>query len=169
MTFNQMMGLPVELTLHSTSSGASLLVNPARELKSLRQTTHAIEPQTLKPGANPLAGIHGDLFEIEAEIAVGDAREIAFDLRGLRVGYNVATQKISCMGNQAALVPKDGNISLRIFVDRASIDIYGGGGTLYMPMAAALSPENQSLKLSCQDGEARIVSLKVYELKSAWE
>jgi fructan beta-fructosidase len=168
MTFNQMMGLPVELTLHSSGSGASLLVNPVRELKSLRQTTHDIKPQTLKPGENPLADMNGELFEIEAEIAVGDARQISFDLRGVPVVYDVAAGKISCMGNQAALISKDGKISLHIFVDRASVDIYGGDGTLYLPMAKAMSPENQTLKLSCRGGSARIVSLKVCELKSAW-
>ena len=168
MTFNQMMGLPVELALQSTSSGVSMRVNPVRELQSLRQTTHTIEPQTLKPGTNPLAEIHGDLFEIEVEIAVGDTKEISFDLRGMTVVYNVATQKISCMGNRAALPPKDGKISLHIFVDRVSVDIYGGGGTLYLPMAKALSSGNQSLKLFCKGGDARIISLNVYELKSAW-
>jgi len=169
LTFNQMMGLPVELALHSTSSGASLLINPVRELKSLRQTTQTIESQSLKPGTNPLAGIHGDLMELEAEIAVGEAKSISFDLRGVPVDYNVAAQKISCLGNQAVLAPQDGEISLHIFVDRASVDIYGGGGTLYLPMAKALSPENQTLKLSCQGGDARIVSLKVHQLKSAWK
>ena len=169
LTFNQMMGLPVELTLQSTSSGASLMVNPVRELKSLRRTAHTIQPQTLRPGENPLAGIHGELFEIEAEISVRDSKEISLDLRGVPVVYDVAAQKISCLGNQAALVPKDGKISLHIFVDRASVDIYGGGGTLYLPMAKALSAQNQSLKLSCQGGNAGLISLKVYELKSAWE
>ncbi|HXI69257.1 MAG TPA: glycoside hydrolase family 32 protein, partial [Verrucomicrobiae bacterium] len=116
MTFNQMMGLPVELTLQSTSSGASLLVTPVHELKSLRQTAQTIEAQTFKPGDNPLAKIHGDLLELEAEIAVGDAKEISFDLRGVPVVYNVTAQKLSCQGNQAALAAKAGKISLRIFV-----------------------------------------------------
>lgn len=168
VTFNQMMGLPVELTLHSTSSGASLVVSPVRELKCLRQTTHSIKPQTLAPGDNPLAGIYSDLFEIEAEIAVGAAKQIAFELRGVPVVYDVAAQKISCMGNQAALTPKDGKISLHIFVDRASVDIYGGDGSLYMPMAKALAPQDQSLKLSCLGGSASVVSLNVHELSSAW-
>jgi len=169
MNFNQMMGLPVELTLHSTSSGASLLVNPARELKSLRQATHIIKPQPLKPGDNPLSEIHGDLFEIEAEIAVGDAKEISFDLRGVPVTYDVAAQKISCLENQSALVPQDGKIALHIFVDRVSVDIYGGGGTVYLPLAKRISPENQNLKLFCQGGAARIISLRVHQLKSAWQ
>ncbi len=168
MTFNQMMGLPVELTLHSTSSGASLLVNPARELKSLRQTTHNIEPQTLHARNQSAGGNSWRPVRDRNRNRRGDAKEISFDLRGVPVVYNVATQKISCMGSQATLTSKDGKISLHIFVDRASVDIYGGGGTLYLPMAKALSAENKNLKLSCQDGDARIISFKVYQLKSAW-
>jgi fructan beta-fructosidase len=119
MTFNQMMGLPVELSLHSTSSGASLMVNPARELKSLRRATHAIGSRMLSPGDKLEAGVQGDLLQIEAEVAVGSATEISFDLRGVPAVYNVKTQQISSLGNQAALAVKDGIISLNIFVDRA--------------------------------------------------
>ncbi|HEX3800800.1 MAG TPA: glycoside hydrolase family 32 protein [Verrucomicrobiae bacterium] len=168
LTFNQMMGLPVELAWRSTSSGLSLSVNPARELKSLRQKTQIVPPQPLAPEKNPLAGINVDLAEIEAEISIGDAREITFEIRGVPITYEVATQKLSCMGSQSALVPQEGKISLHIFVDRASLDIFGGDGLLYMPMAKAL-PQNQSVKLSCQGGTANIISLKVHELKSAWE
>ncbi|HET7625499.1 MAG TPA: glycoside hydrolase family 32 protein, partial [Verrucomicrobiae bacterium] len=168
MSFNQMMGLPVELTLHSRTSGAELLVNPVRELESLRARTHTIKPQMLAPGENPLAKIHGDLLEMEATIAVGDAKKITFNLRGVPVIYDAATQKISCMGSESELKPDHGNISLHIFVDRASVDIYGGDGTLYMPMAKALSPDNQSVELICQGGNAEVVSLKAYNLKPAW-
>ncbi len=164
-----MMGLPVELTLHSTGSGPELAVNPVRELKSLRQRVYNIKPQPLTPGINPLAGIRGDLLEIEAAIGVGNAKKISFDLRGVSVVYDAASQKISCMGCEALLAPRDGQISLHIYVDRASVDIYGGQGSLYMPMAQALSPENQSLKLSSGGGHADILSMTVYELKSAWQ
>lgn len=168
MPFNQMMGLPVELTLRSTASGPSLLVNPVRELKSLRETTHNIKSQTLESGENPLADIHGDLFEMKADLAIGDANRITFDFRGMTVVYDAETHKISCMGNEAVLMPNDGIFSLHVFVDRASVDIYDGDGTLYMPMAKALSPEDRNLSLSCQGGNAKIISLKVYNLKSAW-
>lgn len=168
MSFNQMMGLPVELSLRSTGAGESLAVNPVRELKSLRGGAHAITPGALRPGDNPLAGIHGDLLEIEAVIAIGKAKEISFDLRGVPLVYEVASQKISCMGNQSMLAAQDGEMALHIFVDRASVDVFGGGGTLYLPMAGRLAPENQCLGLSCRGGDAGIVALNVYELNSAW-
>jgi sucrose-6-phosphate hydrolase SacC (GH32 family) len=168
-TFNQMMGLPVELTLHSSPSGPVLEVNPVRELASLRQQTHEIAPQPLMTGENPLAGIHGDLFEIKADLVIGTAKQITFNLRGFPVTYDVASQKLSCAGCEAVLAPVGGKISLHLFVDRRSVDIFGDHGRLYLPMASALSPENHSLQLSCQGGTGSIVLLKVYELKSAWQ
>jgi len=169
MPFNQMMGLPVDLNLHSTGNGESLMVSPVPELKSLRRATHAIRPQMLLPGTNLLAEISGNLLEIEARIEIGQAKKISFDLHGVPAVYDVAAQKISCLGCQAALLPKDGIISLHIFLDRSALDIFNHEGTLYMPMAKTASPEDKSLKLSCEGGDSRIVSLKVYELKSAWE
>ncbi len=169
MTFNQMMGLPVELSLRSSAAGPVLAVNPARELESLRRRTHDIQPQPLTADGNPLAEIQGDLFEIEAELVIGTAQEIIFDLRGLRVTYQVANQKLSAAGCETALSPVDGKISLHVFVDRRSVDIYGGQGMVYMPIASALATDNRNLKLSSHGGNATIQSLKVYELKSAWK
>ncbi len=167
-TFNQMLGLPVELTLRSTSAGPALRVEPIRELKSLRRQTHEIPAQPLPPGTNPLAKIRGDLFEIEAVIGVGDAARISVDLRGVPVIYDVAGRTLSCLGSQAPLVPDNGKISLHFYIDRASVDIFGDDGSLYLPMAQALSPDNQGLKLSSSGGQASIISLKVYALNSAW-
>jgi len=108
-------------------------------------------------------------LEIDAQVDIGRAKEISFGLHGVPAVYDVTAHKISCLGCQAALVPKDGKISLHVFLDRAAVDIFGNEGTLYMPMAKAFSLENRSLKLSCRGGNARIISLKVYELKSAWD
>jgi fructan beta-fructosidase len=169
MTFNHMMGLPVELTLHSVGASESAIrVSPVRELAALRNHTHSIKPQRLTAAANPLAGIKGELFEIEAVLKVGTSGVIDFDLRGVPVIYNAATQRLSCLGQHSTVIPGNGRISLQIFVDQCAVDIFGDGGLLYMPMASRMSPENRALKLSCPDGSAEIESLKVHELKSAW-
>ena len=169
MKFNQMMGLPVELTLRSAGSGNSMIkVNPAKELVSLRKRTHTIKPQPLGADSNPLVGIKGDLFEIEAILKIAGSGETTFDLRGVPVVYHAASQKLSCLGHESTVAQKDGQISLRIFVDQNSVDILGDEGRLYMPMAMRMAPENHSLKLSCKGGYAEVVLLKVHELKSAW-
>lgn len=169
MKFNQMMGLPVELTLHSAgASNATIRVNPARELASLRRRTHEIRPQRLSADSNPLGGIAAELVELEAVLKVGSVGEITFDLHGVPVVYNVADKKISCLGQQATVAPDDGKVSLRIFVDRRTVDIFGDEGRLYIPMAMRMSPTDHALKISCKGGGAEIISLKVHELKSAW-
>jgi fructan beta-fructosidase len=169
MPFNQMMGLPVELTLHNTITGLRLLVNPVKEIASLRQRTHTIKPQPLQPGVNPLAEVKGELVELTAEIDLGTATEIGFTLRGVAVTYDVQKQELICLGRRTLLKPVAGKIQLRIFVDRTAVDIFGNDGQLYMPMGVVVPPENLSLGIATKGGTAQIKSLTVYELESAWK
>ena len=169
MPFNQMMGLPVELTLHNTDTGLSLLVNPAKELASLRQRTHTFKPQPLPPGENPLAEVKGELLEVTAEIALGDATEVGFKLRGIPVTYDVQKQQLICRDRRTQLKPVAGKIQLRMFVDRTAVDIFGNNGQLYLPMGIVIPADNNSLEISAKGGTAQIESLTVYELESAWK
>jgi fructan beta-fructosidase len=168
MPFNQMMGIPVELTLRTTDEGLRLTANPAREIASLRMPAHSLKPQTLHPGDNPLAGLNGELIDLNTEIAPGDATKIIFILRGVPVTYDVLKQELSCQDRKAQLKPEGGRIRLRLMVDRTSIDIFGNDGRLYMPMGVMVPAGNTSLQVSAQGGSAQINSLEVFELRSAW-
>jgi fructan beta-fructosidase len=168
MPFNQMMGVPVELTLRTTEDGPRLLAYPVRELASLRGKAHALPPQALVPETNPLAGVTGELFDVSAEIAVGGAAELGFVLRGMTVKYDAARQELSCNGNTAPLKPVDGRIRLRMMVDRASIDVFGNDGRVYMPVGVIVPPDNRTLVLYAKGGRAEIRRLEVFELEPAW-
>jgi sucrose-6-phosphate hydrolase SacC (GH32 family) len=168
MPFNQMLGLPVELTLVTTDEGPRIFVNPIRELASLRGKSHKLKAQDLKPGENPLADIKGELLDVTAEFTVGDASEINLNLRGVAMSYNAKKQELSCKGKTGALKPIDGKIRLRVLVDRTSVDIFGNGGALYMPMGGITPLDNHSLALTSL-GTAKIDSLVVSELNSSWE
>jgi fructan beta-fructosidase len=85
------------------------------------------------------------------------------------VVYDVKTQELSCLGNRASLKPNDGKIALHIFVDRTALDIFSKESRVYMPTVVVVPAEDTSLALNVADGEARIDSMVVYELKSAWE
>jgi len=168
MPFNQMMGLPVELTLHTTEDGLHLWAKPVDELKSLRGRHHSVKAQAIAPGQNPLAGLKGELLEVVADLDIGDAQELAFSLRGVPVVYDTKKQELTCGAKKAVLKPLNGRIHLWIFVDRTSLDIFGNDGRLYMPMGVIVPAENTSLELRAKGGTARVHSLTVYELKSAW-
>ena len=168
MPFNQMLGLPVELTLRTTEEGLSLYSEPVEELTSLRGKAHAIEPKVIQVGDNPLAEISGELLDIEAEISPGSATVVQFNLRGVSITYDTQKQEISCAEKTALLKMEDGKIRLRFLVDRTSIDIFGNDGRLYMPMGMAVPENNHTLEMTVVGGEAQIHSMNIFELKSAW-
>ena len=124
--------------------------------------------QPLKPGENPLKAVQGELLDVVTEIAVGEATEITFHLRGVEVRYDVKTQELSCLDKKATLKPIEGKIQLRILVDRTSVDIFGNSGRLYMPMGVIVAEENHSLEVAVKGGSASLLSLSVYPLRSAW-
>ena len=76
MPFNQMMGLPIALTLCETDEGLRLLVNPVKELQMLRQKHHRIPAQSVRSGQNPFSSIQGELLEVKCDLSPGTAREI---------------------------------------------------------------------------------------------
>jgi sucrose-6-phosphate hydrolase SacC (GH32 family) len=168
MPFNQMMGVPVELTLRTTEEGPRLLASPVKELASLRIKSHRLRPQTLNPDENPLASLKGELLDLTAEFTAGDATEVGFELRGVTISYDAMKQELSCRDRKAALKPVQGSIRLRLMVDRTSIDVFGNDGRLYMPMGVIVPPDDLSVKVYAKGGAAKINALEVHELKSAW-
>lgn len=168
MPFNQMMGLPVELTLRTTEDGPRLLANPVREYALLREKSHSIKSQPLNPGENPLASLGGELLELNAELEIGAATELGFKLRGVTVSYDVKKQELSCENQKGPLQPLHGKIGLHLMVDRTSIDIFGNDGRLYMSAGVIVPQENHSMEAFAKGGAAQINSLEIHELKSAW-
>ena len=169
MPFNQMIGLPVELQLRTTADGLRLAAMPVKELAKLRGKSQNIKARVLNPGDNPLAVIKGELLDLETEIEPGGAAEVGFILRGIGISYDVKKQELACNGRVEALKMVAGRIRLRLMVDRASIDIFGNDGRLYMPMVIFAAEDNRSLEAYAKGGSAKIISLEVHELISAWE
>jgi len=168
MPFNQMMDFPVELTLHSTEEGIRMFAYPVEEIEKIHGKKHSWKDKVLEPGENLLSGIQGELFDINAEFAVGEAAECGFVIRGVPVTYSVEEQRLSCRGEEAPLKPVDGKIRLRILVDRVSIEIFGNDGRIYMPMGAILADESKTLEVFTKGGDVKLTSLEVYQLKSIW-
>ena len=169
MPFNQQMTVPAELTLHSTDEGPRMRMNPVKELETLRAKTHKWTDLTLKAGENPLAGIEGDLFDVEVEFEPAADTETIFDLRGEKVVYNAQSQTLSCGSVRTPLKPEKGILHLRILLDRTSIEVFGNNGRVYIPRCILPKDDNRSLNASCGKGQVKARFLRVHELKSIWE
>lgn len=165
MPFNQQMTFLVELTLRSTSEGVRMFREPVKEIGNIHKGENSWNDQVLSSGKNLLSG---ELFHIRAEIEIGSARELGFNIRGEKAQYNVAEKQLSCLGKSAKLEPVNGKIMLEILADRSSIEVFGNNGRVSLSSCFLPDGGNTSLGVYASGGEANIVYMKVYELRSAW-
>jgi len=169
MPFNQCMLFPCELTLRTTDEGIRMFAEPVKEIEKIHDKKHRWTDLVLKPNTNLLTDIRGDLFHIVATFEVGNAAEFGLDVRGMPLVYDVKEQQIAYRECKAPLKPDKGAIRLEILVDRASVEIYGNGGRIYMPVGAIPPDDSPSLGIFTRGDDTRLKSLDVYELRSAWE
>ena len=168
MPFNQEMGFPVELTLRTTKDGIRLYSEPVREISGIHGREWSWRSPKAGSGHDPLAGIEGDSFDILAEIGIGGVGETGIVVRGIPVVYDAGKRLLTCGDHSAPLEPESGRIRLRILVDRASIEIFGNDGRLYLPIGTLLPEGGRSLELLTRNGSAVVETLTVREVKSIW-
>jgi len=169
MPFNQCMLFPCELTLRTTEDGVRMFAEPAREIRRLHQQAYRWTDEALTPDGNVLAQVNGELFHIRGRFEVGAASGLDLVIRGVPVAYDAEKQELSCQGKKAPLKPAGGTIQLEILVDRTSIEVFGNQGRVYMPVGVIPADNDKSLQLHARGAGARIQSLEVYQLRSAWE
>ncbi len=168
MPFNQLMYFPTSLTLQTTADGVRLCSTPVAEITNNAVNVYSWTNLNLASGFNPLSGIRGNLFDVQALFSVGSAQTITFNFQNVTVVYNVSTQQISCNGDTQSLPPIGGLVQLEIIVDRDTIEIFGNNGQIYMPLPALNATGNSLVSLVCTGGTATFNSLTVYKLKSIW-
>ena len=168
MPFTQQQSFACVLTLRTTPEGVRMFREPVEEIKNIRGQQRNWSGLALKPGDNPLSGILGDLLEIQAEIELGDAKHVGLDIRGHKVQYDVAKNQVTCLRRTGSLTPKAGRFTLHVLVDRTSVEVFGNDGRLSMTSCFLPADDNLGLGVYASGGTAKIVSLKVWELRSIW-
>jgi fructan beta-fructosidase len=109
MPFNQQMSFPAVLTLHNTPDGPRLFRNPVREIELLHGAEHHWTDADLKPGSNLLAGVSGELFDIQADIEINDAAQVGLTVRNETINYDVKDNRLTALGDAPLSLP-DGNL-----------------------------------------------------------
>ena len=167
MPFNQMIGLPVELTLRESSEGLRLAAWPIKEIEKLREPSKPIRQQLLRPGESITSP--AQLIEIEAEFSAEKSAQLRFEIRGIPVSYDADKSELACLGKRASLAPVNGKVHLRLLVDRTSIDIFGNHGAVYMPMGAIFKETEPGLTITTRNAAVQFDALTIWSLKSAWK
>ena len=168
MPFNQQMSFPCVLTLHAVDDSILMYRYPVREIESLWTKSLNLKDQSLAAGTHALAAVKGDLFDIDAEFALGDAKEIVFTIRGQTVQYKVPEKRLHVINNETELAPLGDRLKLRIIVDRTSLEVFANDGRVSFTSFFVADPQLKDLSLTAVGGTAKIVKLDVHQLKSAW-
>lgn len=168
MPFNQQLSFPCDLTLRSFPEGLRICRLPVGEIKRLYARQHAWKDKPLKPGENLLKDVSGELFDIQVQATLAGARQLGIKCRGEAVTYVAETRALSCLGREAPLDVANDQITLRILVDRTSIEVFGSDGKVSMSSCFLPRPGHSGLELFHVGGSPKILSMTVCELKSIW-
>jgi fructan beta-fructosidase len=169
MPFNQMIGLPVELKLRSTSEGLRLAAVPVQELTKLRPRKATFVSNQRLEGDQKISKTDADLMEINADFSPDNNAEVRIEIRGALLTYDAAKHELSILGKKASLQPVKGKIRLDIFLDRTSIDIFANDGAVYMPMGFIPKDQDRAVTITSAKAPTQIHSVTMWPLKSAWE
>ncbi len=180
------MTIPRELKLGQTSDGLRLVQAPVAELATLRAAAFTMQAATAEQVNSAIRNqSFGESFEVEMDVELGKSKSAGLKVRvgkgeATVVGINGDPYQLvvnrsfsSAIGfNQkfaglqgAPLIRQPGALHLRVFVDRASVEVFNEETAitdLIFPSAGSLGIEFFS------DGrQATFRSVKIWKLKSA--
>ncbi|WP_123041822.1 GH32 C-terminal domain-containing protein [Cohnella candidum] len=183
------MSIPRVLKLRKIpDQGIRLVQEPIEELKTLRGNPRKVKKMTLSPGRNPLEGVKGTNYELEAEFDAGSGHSFGAKVRAGEGGQetvirydpkmNVLLLDRSHSGvtdfeggfaeaMAAPLVPKDGKIKLRIFVDETTVEVFANDGEAVLSAIVFPDPTSDDIGLFA-DGDVTLNHASYYPMRTVW-
>jgi len=185
------MSVPRELNLERIGGATELTSTPVQQLKSLRQSqAYTAGKQRLLEGTTTLGqGARGDTVEILAEFKAQDAEKFGINVRtgnGQRtvVGYDVNRDGIyvdrTKSGNVAfnatfpsvefaPLKVENGIVTLRILVDRSSVEVFADRGQRTITDQIFPDRDSKGIQVFSTGGRAQLNKITIWQLRSAWQ
>ncbi|GHT35937.1 hypothetical protein FACS189427_06450 [Planctomycetales bacterium] len=173
MPFNQQFSIPRELTLRTVKDGTTsgeikLFTEPVKEVETLRGERLNFADSSIISSAKTIYTFDFPLFDAEVNFAVSTSTEFTLTTAGRKIEYNAAEEKISLDGITAPLKLRDGELKLRILVDRTSIELFAQDGEVQIAecFVPADNPKEKGIVFS---GSAEVERATIWKLKSVWK
>jgi sucrose-6-phosphate hydrolase SacC (GH32 family) len=154
--WNGVMVLPRIL---SVGADGFLRQRPAPEFESLRREEKTLPAGPLGESPLVLGGVPGDALEVEAEFSGGGSAAFGFEVRRSPEGKPAAVVAIErgtlAVGNARTYLGNSERYKVRLFLDKACLEVYVNDGAvaLYSPVAA--TPRDQGFAVFAGPGGAR--------------
>jgi fructan beta-fructosidase len=187
-TWRSAMTLPRSLSLSSTKEGIRLVQTPVHEISVLRNPVTSIQRTImLVPGENILKDIKSKTFELKAKFMMKEASVfglkvhqskdeetiIGFDSRQSilyvdrrKSGDHSFHDAFSCV--QKMDVIKGNQLSLHIFVDTSSVEVFVNDGRYVLTSLIFPGVESDGMELFIDQGDVDLLSLDLYNYHSIW-
>ncbi|OLP66250.1 Sucrose-6-phosphate hydrolase [Bacillus pumilus] len=173
--------LPREVTLGENNK---VLMNPVEELHLLREIEHTILTNQVVSG-NHLIETKEDLLEIKAvfDLTNCHSQSVGLRVRGMNkeetvLTYHLNKQKltIDCSksgkvedGVRNTILRTNEELSLRIFIDRSSIEVFANEGQTTMTSRIYPTEDRLGIELFANSGDVAVKELTYWKLKDIWK
>jgi fructan beta-fructosidase len=185
------LALPREIELRSYAGGLKIVQRPIPALEGLRGDAVQVGEESLE-GTRTLSEFTParNTYEIEATFAITDP-SAKFGLRlaingdrNIVVGYDARTSNLFIDRTHAEngefsgyfakyatapLQAQDSTVTLHIFVDQSSVEVFANDGDVTMTATILPNPGSTDIELFSQGGNAVLKELQAWELNSIWE
>ncbi|MDR4222247.1 sucrose-6-phosphate hydrolase [Priestia megaterium] len=172
--------LPREVTLGENDK---VLMNPVEELNLLREIEH--NTLTNVTSNNYLIETNEDLLEIKAvfDLTNCNAQSVGIRIRGINQEETVLTYhldkqilKLDCSksgkvedGVRNTILKANQELSLRIFLDRSSIEVFANEGQATMTSRIYPTEDRLGIEVFADIEDVRIKELTYWKLKDIWK
>jgi fructan beta-fructosidase len=184
------MSVPRTLALRRVGRDWQLVQHPVAALESLREPLFFGGGSTIPAGAPVALGkVSSDTLDLEATFVSGKATEVGLlvrrgDAEETAIGYDSRAKTVFVdrtrsgradfdkrfSGRHSAPVQAglDGSVTLRVVVDRSSVEVFAGNGATVITDRIYPSADSRGTALFARGGAARLLELKAWRLRSAW-
>jgi beta-fructofuranosidase len=178
-----MLGLPRELELHADR----LCVYPARELTALRKAPLQGTLWWGESGTRSVPEVNGDMLEIHVHLDLlgctdghlgialrcsDDGKEktlLYYDASLQRLVLDRSRSGAQVTGQRSvAIDPTQGQLELRVFLDRSSIEVFDENGRFSLSSRLYPRPDSLGVKLLASGSGGRVSIPKAWPLASGW-
>ena len=165
MPFSQQMSFPTTMELKTTPEGIRLYRWPIMEIRTLYSKSYQFSNLSLSEANEKLAGVKAELIDLSVQFEPHKTTKLT--VRGLELRYD-SDLRMFIFGKTKLAAPLiNKRVSLRVLIDRTSIELFANNGAAVATLYAVPKPENQQIIFSGEN-ETEINSLEINNLKSVW-
>lgn len=183
------MSIPRVVTLERLPEGVRMLQSPVAELQARRDEPSLVQERIISgmSSLSPRKNL-GETLEILAQFELGSAAEFGLKLRkGISqetvIGYDVQKREVfidrtrsgkvafsaAFPGRHAApLAPENHQITLHVFLDRCSVEVFANGGRVVITDLIFPDPSGKGVQFYAKSGNVKLRSASIWKIKTIY-